>query len=320
MTNYLKKIFGKRDKETTKGRDAFAEAPTVPRDRVISSRETTKPLSPQPSDIDSDQPEDRLGLEPPQLLASSAQSVGKQRDHNEDSLFSLTTMLASNGTQRPFGLYIVADGMGGHQHGEVASEIAALTMANHVMDKIFGHIYKIEPETPSEPLREILHTGVIDAHNEILAYAPGGGTTLTAVVIIDNQMAIAHVGDSRVYFVNLSGTFKPLTRDHSLVKRLEELGQLTPEEAAVHPQRNVLYRALGQGEPFEPEIITSPTPESGYLLICSDGLWGIVPEKELGMSIKNTATLHDAVQKMVDAANDAGGPDNISAILVRLPD
>jgi serine/threonine protein phosphatase PrpC len=113
---------------------------------------------------------------------------------------------------------------------------------------------------------------------------------------------------------------KPLTRDHSLVKRLEELGQLTPEEAAIHPQRNVLYRALGQGEPFEPEVITAPVPDSGYLLICSDGLWGVVPERELGMIIKNSTTLHDACQYMVDAANEAGGPDNISAILVRLPD
>jgi len=320
VIDYLKKIFRIRDKGTTKGKDAFAEAPTVPRDKVISPQEITKPLSPQPTIIGSDQPEGRLRLEPPQLLASCAQSVGKQRDHNEDSLFSLTTIFASNGTRLPFGLYIVADGMGGHQHGEVASEIATLTMANHVMDKIFSHIYKIESEPPSEPLREILHTGIIDAHNDILAHAPGGGTTLTTVVIMDNQMAIAHVGDSRVYSVNLSGTFKPLTRDHSLVKRLEELGQLTPEEAAVHPQRNVLYRALGQGQPFEPEIITAPTPESGYLLICSDGLWGIVPEKELGLAIKNNATLHDAVQEMVDAANDAGGPDNISAVLVRLPD
>jgi len=309
-----------RDKGKPKGKDAFAEAPTIPRDRVISSQEITKPLSPRPTIIGSDQPEGRLGLEPPQLLASCAQSVGQQRDHNEDSLFSLTTMFASNGVRLPFGLYIVADGMGGHQHGEVASEIDALTMANHVMDKIFSNVYKIESEPPDEPLREILHTGVNEAHNEILAFAPGGGTTLTTVVIMDNQMAIAHVGDSRVYSINLSGVLKALTRDHSLVKRLEELGQLTPEEAAVHPQRNVLYRALGQGEPFEPEIITAPTPESGYLLICSDGLWGVVPEKELGMAIKNSETLHDAVQEMVDAANEAGGPDNISAILVRLPD
>ena len=113
---------------------------------------------------------------------------------------------------------------------------------------------------------------------------------------------------------------KPLTRDHSLVRRLEELGQLTPEEAAIHPQRNVLYRALGQGEPFEPEIITAPLPQPGYLLVCSDGLWGVVPEERMGEIIKSAPLLSTACQGLIDAANAAGGPDNISAILVRLPE
>jgi len=320
VAEYLRKLFGKRDKGTQGQKAELTDTPTVPTERVIRKEEITKPLFPHPTVIASDQPEGKLELAPPQLLASCAQSVGLQREHNEDALFSLTTMLASNGSQIPFGLYIVADGMGGHQHGEVASEIAALTMANQIMEQLFCHIYKVDPSPPDDSLREILQAGVDGAHDAILSYAPGGGTTLTTVVIMDNQMAIAHVGDSRVYSINLNGMFKPLTRDHSLVKRLEELGQLTPEEAAVHPQRNVLYRALGQGEPFEPEIITAPTPESGYLLICSDGLWGVVPEKELGLAIKKSATLHNAVQEMGDAANEAGGPDNISAILVRLPD
>ncbi len=284
------------------------------------AQEITKPLNPFPTVIATDQPENRLGLEPPQLLASCAHSVGIQRDHNEDALYLMTTMLASNGTQLPLGIYIVADGMGGHQHGEVASEIAILSMAEHLIDHLYRKLINADVIPPEEPIREILQDGISAAHNAILGYTPGGGTTLTAVVIMDKQMAIAHVGDSRVYAVNLSGILKPLTRDHSLVKRLEELGQLTPEEAAIHPQRNVLYRALGQGEPVEPEIITAPTPESGYLLICSDGLWGVVPEKKLGKIIKTSATLHEACQSMVAAANEAGGPDNISLILVRLPD
>jgi PPM family protein phosphatase len=316
VTKYIKNIFQKRSNPKGKAQDE----PTIPLKRIEAAKEITKPLEPNLSFEGKDQPEGKLSLEPSQLLASCAQSVGRQRDHNEDSLYSLSTIFASNGNRIPFGLYIVADGMGGHQHGEVASEIACLTMAEYIMNQLYGHIMSIEPQPPEDPLREILQNGVNEAHSAILSHAPGGGTTLTCVVIMDNQMAIAHVGDSRVYSINLNGTLKPLTRDHSLVKRLEELGQLTPEEAAVHPQRNVLYRALGQGEPFEPEVITAPTPESGYLLVCSDGLWGVVPEKELGTIVKNTATLHDACQKMVDAANEAGGPDNISAILVRLPD
>lgn len=316
MTNIIKKLFRDRSKST----EESVDAPTIPVKKVHDTQDITKPLTPFPTVVSKDQPEGKLGLELPQLLSSCAQSVGRQRDHNEDSLYAMTTMFASNGTRIPFGIYIVADGMGGHQHGEVASEIACLSMAEHIVENLYNHVITTDPEPPDDPLREILQNGVRVAHNAILDFAPGGGTTLTGVVIMDNQMAIAHVGDSRVYSVNLSGTLKSLTRDHSLVKRLEELGQLTPEEAAVHPQRNVLYRALGQGEPFEPEIITAPTPKSGYLLICSDGLWGVVPEKELGMLIKNNSTLHQACQEMVDAANEAGGPDNISAILVRLPD
>jgi protein phosphatase len=139
-------------------------------------------------------------------------------------------------------------------------------------------------------------------------------------LVLGKQMVVGHVGDSRIYVVDMHGNMRPLTRDHSLVKRLEELGQLTPEEAAIHPQRNVLYRALGQGEPFEPEIITAPLPQPGYLLICSDGLWGVVPEEELGQMILSASTPHQACQEMGDAANAAGGPDNITVILVRLPD
>jgi len=110
-----------------------------------------------------------------------------------------------------------------------------------------------------------------------------------------------------------------LTRDHSLVKRLVELGQITPEEAAIHPKRNVLYRALGQGEPFEPDVHSATAPNAGYLLICSDGLWGVVPETEMFRLITSAESPQQACQNLVIAANEAGGPDNITAILVRMP-
>jgi serine/threonine protein phosphatase PrpC len=313
-------IFGKLINKFKKTEEKNSQSSSVVQQKLPGSEEITKPLPPRLSVISKDQFESRRGLNPRQFLSGCAISAGKQREHNEDSLFSLTTTLASNGTQIPFGLYIVADGMGGHQYGEIASEIAVKTMAEQIMAQLYNHLLKIHPQRPEEPLRDILHNSVKKAHEAILKYAPGGGTTLTTVVIVDNQMGIAHVGDSRVYTVTLSGTMKSITRDHSLVRRLEELGQLTAEEAAIHPQRNVLYRALGQGEPFEPEIITAPTPESCYLLICSDGLWGVVPEETLGDIVNSAPTLHQACQEMVHAANSAGGPDNIAIILVRLPD
>ncbi len=102
------------------------------------------------------------------------------------------------------------------------------------------------------------------------------------------------------------------------MKRLQELGQITPEEAAVHPQRNVLYRALGQGEPFEPEIISTSRPDNESLLVCSDGLWSILTQEVISDIIKSGTSPQQICDKLIDAANDAGGPDNISTILVEI--
>jgi len=314
VTNFFEKIFDK----FKKGDDLEGTKPLVSPNEYIEN-DATKPLEPVP-DVIKAKPTNEIGLDLPQLIAGCGQSVGQQRDHNEDALFSLTTTLANNSSNLPFGLYVVADGMGGHQHGEVASEIATRAMAEYVIRNLYTPLFSVQPQPPAESLQEIIANGVQAAHEAILEAISGGGTTLTTVLVLGKQMVVGHVGDSRVYVVDLHGSMRPLTRDHSLVKRLQELGQLTPEEAAIHPQRNVLYRALGQGEPFEPEIITAPLPQPGYLLICSDGLWGVVPENELGKMILSSSTPHQACQKMVDAANAAGGPDNITAILVRLPD
>jgi serine/threonine protein phosphatase PrpC len=170
-----------------------------------------------------------------------------------------------------------------------------------------------------DSLHEIMQEGVFEAHRVITKDAPGGGTTLTAAIVLGNQITITHVGDSRAYLINQDGNIKVLTHDHSLVKRLEELGQLTPEEAAIHPQRNVLYRALGQGDPFEPDVDSYQLPKSGFLLICSDGLWGVISQEKILEIIFSAKNPQEACQNLVDSANAAGGPDNISAILVRLP-
>ena len=257
---------------------------------------------------------------PPQFTFGCAQSNGKQRDHNEDALFSLSTILASDNTNIPFGLFIVADGMGGHQHGEVASSVAIRAMASHVIRKLFVPMYSTNRETPDETLQEILQNGVLEAHQDILKEAAGGGTTLTTALIVGSQLMISHVGDSRAYAIYPDGRIHVITRDHSLVKRLEELGQITSSEAATHPQRNVLYRALGQGEPFEPDVSTYPLPHNGHLLLCSDGLWGVISENDIIEIIRSSTNLQDACHQMVEAANKAGGPDNITVILVRTPE
>ncbi len=313
MANFLKKLFRKKGLPPSTV-DTPSPSSSEKTRRV---EEVTKPISPPTSRCE-EQKREESPVEPAQLTAACAQSAGLERDHNEDALFAMTTTLASNGGVVPFGLYIVADGMGGHQFGEIASEIATRVMAAHVIKKVYINLFSLKSHPPEESLQEILARGAQKAHDQILQNVIGGGTTLTTVVIMGKQMTIAHVGDSRVYTISRHGIMKALTRDHSLVKRLEELGQITPEEAAIHPQRNVLYRALGQGEPFEPEIISAPLPP-GHLLVCSDGLWGVVPPEEISQIVLSSPDLLTACQALVDAANEAGGPDNISAILVKLP-
>lgn len=317
MTNIWDKLFNRDKEKEVSGED------TIPIQRTnidSQEQEVTRPLiTHKKKDINSVESYFRTCTEPPQLQASCAQSKGKQRNHNEDAMFCLTTTLSYNGDNTPFGLYIVADGMGGHQNGEVASEIATRTMADYVIRKIFLNLICLNPHPPEESLQEVLKFGLQKAHENILQSVKSGGTTLSTVTIINNHMTIAHVGDSRVYSIDLNGKIIPLTRDHSLVRRLEELGQLTSEEAAVDPRRNVLYHALGQSTPLEPEVISTPAPKAGYLLVCSDGLWGTLSEEKIVEIVMSKESLPTTCQRLVDSANDAGGPDNISAILIRLP-
>ncbi len=318
MRAFLDKLFGNSNKTPSSepvtqpiGQSAVVTAPLDMDTDELTLNAVDQPITPPPTG---------KPLELPQFIAGCGQSVGKQRDHNEDALFTLTTNLVSDTTQLPFGLYMIADGMGGHQHGEIASGLAVRAMANHVVSKLYMPLFGLTGEQTEESLQEIMLAGVLEAHRSIMKDAMGGGTTLTAALIMGNQMTVTHMGDSRAYVIYQDGRMQAITHDHSLVMRLQELGQITAEEASVHPQRNVLYRALGQGEPFEPDISTFPLPRAGYLLICSDGLWGVVPERELFNIITTSPNPHQACQGMIDAANEAGGPDNISAILVKLPD
>jgi serine/threonine protein phosphatase PrpC len=253
-----------------------------------------------------------------QLVAASGQSVGKQRELNEDSLLALTATLAGNSGSLPFGMYIVADGMGGHQFGEVASNVAVRVVAGHIIRKFQPYLFSIKPTPPDESLQEIMQTAVREANKLIQNEAPSSGTTLTAALVLGQQVTIAHIGDSRAYNIYPDGRAEVVTRDHSLVKRLEELGHISPAEAENYPHRNVLYRALGQGEILEVDVFTVSFPQAGYLMLCSDGLWGVVADRDINKIIREAPSLQRACQNLVEAANTAGGPDNISVIIAQM--
>lgn len=297
---FLKKLFG-IDRQKAASRPASDQVSTAP----LSEQQIQATL------------ERGIIYDPPQLVYGCGQSVGKQRDHNEDSLIAITFTLGGENGNMPFGLYVVADGMGGHQLGEVASNIAVRAFSDYMLRKLQPFVLRTD-RSLDEPLQEIMRAGIDEAQRAVMRRAPGSGTTLTAVLVFGQQMTVGHVGDSRAYSIYSDGRAEVLTRDHSLVKRLEELGQISADEAAAHPQRNVLYRAIGQGDFLEADVFTAPFPRSGYLLLCSDGLWGVVVADQFVRVIKESANLHSACQKLVAAANKAGGPDNISVILVQL--
>ncbi|HEX7556571.1 MAG TPA: protein phosphatase 2C domain-containing protein [Leptolinea sp.] len=250
-------------------------------------------------------------------LFGTAQSVGRQREHNEDTLFALNSVLREGTTEFPFGIFIVADGMGGHQHGEIASGAAIRAISSYLISELVSPIIAGEISSLDTSLQELMEKGIETAQEAVISTAPGGGTTLTAALIIGDQVTIGHVGDSRAYFATPDGEMEAITKDHSLVKRLLELGQISEKEASVHPQRNVLYRAVGQTEPYRPDIETLTFPAPGSLLICSDGLWGVVGKTNLQKILRKAGSPMEICQKMVDAANQAGGPDNITVVLVQ---
>ena len=307
MADFFQKLFGTKTKAKVK--DQPAQQKTV-------DLATTAPLSDQ--QINSILSNQSLKYEMKQLIASVGQSVGKQREHNEDSLLALTSTISGGADSIPFGLYIVADGMGGHQFGEVASNAAIRIMGGNVMKKFHSYLYNLPTQILQESLQEVMEASIMEAHQYVQREAPGSGTTVTAALVLGQQVTIAHVGDSRAYSVYPDGRIEPITRDHSLVKRLEELGHLSKDEAANFPHRNVLIRALGQGEALEADIFTIPFPQNGYLMMCSDGLWGVINDKDLHRLIVDAPNLHRACQNMVEAANAAGGPDNITVVLVQM--
>jgi PPM family protein phosphatase len=255
-------------------------------------------------------------LEPVPLIYGCGQSIGKQREHNEDSIFALSTSIGGEKSSPPLGLFIVADGMGGHQYGEIASSTAVRTLAGHILKRFQASL--VDPSISMDAsLQDLMRSAIEEAQKAVKQAAPGSGTTLTAALILGQQMTLGHVGDSRAYAIHSNGEGEVLTRDHSLVKRMEELGQISHGEAAIHPQRNVLYRALGQSEVLEADIITVPFTQSDHLLLCSDGLWSVLSDDKVFQLVAIAKDLQDACRRLVAAANEAGGPDNISVILVK---
>ena len=228
----------------------------------------------------------------PNILFGSRTDVGCQRERNEDSLIV-----------RP-PLFVVADGMGGHAAGDVASEVAVNTMASLA---------------PTIPDVDLLGRAVESANHAVITEAKkagyeGMGTTMTACVVQDDKIAIAHVGDSRAYLLH-AGKLQQLTRDHSWVADMVEQGKLTEEEARVHPNRSVITRALGSDPHMQPDLYEVTASEGDRLLLCSDGLTGMVEDGDIQAMLARIRDPQRCAAALVNEAIANGGADNITVIV-----
>jgi len=230
---------------------------------------------------------------------ASKTDVGRQRHSNEDNFYD-----------RP-PLFAVADGMGGAQAGEVASEMA-------IEEFVQARDTEAPAEKQLEQIAKAANRKIWDMAQSDSRHA-GMGTTLTAAMVDGQHVAVGHVGDSRLYLFR-NGELERLTRDHSLVEEFVRQGKLTPEQAEKHPQRSVITRALGPEGDVDVDTFRVPAREGDVFLICSDGLSGMVSDEDLAAIIGAGDSLQATADTLVDAANDHGGRDNITAVLFRLED
>ena len=233
-------------------------------------------------------------INPKKNTFGSKTDIGRVRAHNEDSLIVAPP------------LYVVCDGMGGHAAGEVASEMAVNTIADLA---------------PQYANAEALGQAVEAANHTIIRGARKGlgregmGTTCTAAILDHERLVVAQVGDSRAYLLH-KGQLQQITRDHSLMADMIESGQITPAEAKTHPNRSIITRALGNSPHTQPDLYEINVEPGDRLLLCSDGLSGMLDDHELAYTLGHVGDPQECADQLIDEANAAGGVDNITAIVV----
>ncbi len=239
--------------------------------------------------------------------------TGLSRKLNEDSIFCGVFEISTHLEKLSAGLFAVADGMGGHNAGEIASSLAIKTFCPEVMAGLLG-------QSPASPLA-IMSGAFIKANSLILAASrekslEGMGTTLTCALVIGPDMYVAHVGDSRCSIINVRETLQ-ITKDHSVVQTLVDAGFITPDEALSHPRKNEITRVLGYYADTIPDLIHVKLYAGDNILLCSDGLCGVLPAVRIAETVLAAGNADQACSDLAGQANLAGGPDNISAIIVK---
>ncbi|MGQ9516448.1 MAG: PP2C family protein-serine/threonine phosphatase [Anaerolineae bacterium] len=253
------------------------------------------------------------------VLFSMASHIGMVREVNEDSAFAWLQHISTHEGMQTVGLFMVADGMGGHLRGETASRLAVQTASESLLRQVVLPLLNSSGAAPPVPIQEAIAEAFQAAHQRLQEEVPEGATTLTIMLLVGKRIYVGHAGDCRLYLLR-DGELRQMTRDHSLLHRLFELGQIDAEELEALDQdarRNALYRAVGQPHPLEIDLASHGLLAGDGLVLCSDGLWGSVSRADMTAILQQAATPADACRALVEAANSQGGPDNITVIVVR---
>jgi protein phosphatase len=254
----------------------------------------------------------------PSMQAAIRCHVGARRERNEDSCFSYVSEMGGHFKMQPFGLFIVADGMGGHADGHLASKIASRTAAHHILNRLYLPMLEDNDQVMQTPIQEVLETAVQTANKAVFDYDPemDSGTTLTIALVLGRRLHVAHVGDSRLYMY-ANDKLEPITSDHSLVQRLQDVGQLTAEEATFYRYGHILLRAVGQSEEVEVDTYMRLLPKSGTLMLCSDGVSGFISDAEIAEIMNQDISPEKIADGIFSASMSVGGFDNITAVVVQ---
>ncbi|MBN1993063.1 MAG: serine/threonine-protein phosphatase [Anaerolineae bacterium] len=239
--------------------------------------------------------------------------TGLLRSHNEDAYQLPVNFDGDTLAQRGY-FYVLADGMGGHQKGEVASRVTIQT----TFAEYYAAAHLPEKE-PQQAIIEAMIKAIEQANLQVMQATEGGGTTIVAALLYHDLLVVMNIGDSRAYLLR-NNELQLISRDHSLVSRLRELGKITAEEALNHPRQNVLYQALGQDTDLEIHTFTDRLQLDDTIILCSDGLWGPVGDAAIKEALCATDSPLEAAKQLTHLANASGGPDNITTIIIKVRD